>query len=282
MEAERRPEGGDDPERGEATAPERDEPTPSDSDEPTRRVHVRRLDVADTLRWSREVLSSRRTLLGVGFAVNLPAVVATLGVSRPSPSAAPEFADWALWLHLLQLVGVFVAGGAFYLTAADAVAYRSRPLVRHLVAATKRLPALVGTAIVTVLLVGLSLLPAVVVEAAVSQTSVGQLLALALVLPGVYVFHRLLLAYPACVVDGKGPVASVRASWLAATGSVWKVFVVGVGYLLATVASNAVAGLFGSRYTVAPTLVSAAFGAVVLPVFGLAVAHLYLEGSRNR
>lgn len=298
MEGERRREGGDGsecdettspehdegtiPEREEATSPDRDEGNTPERDEATGDVHVRRLGVVDTLRWSWEVLGARRDLVAVAFAVNLPSVVATLGVSRPSPSAMPEFADWVLWLHLVQLLGVFVAGGAFYLTAADAVANRSRPLVRHLVTATKRLPALVGTAVVTGLLVGLSLLPAVAVAVAWPRSAVGQLLSVVLVLPGIYVFHRLLLAYPACVVDRNGPVASARASWLAATGTVWKVFAVGVGYLFATVASNAVAGLFGDVYDLAPTLVSTAFGAVVLPLLGLAVAHLYLEGSRNR
>lgn len=262
-----------------------DEGGESGRDDATRRVHVRRLDVIDTLRWSWEVLGDRRELLGLAFAVNLLSVVAAVGVSRPSPSAEPEFADWVWPLYLVQLLAVLVAGGVFYLTAADRVANRSRSFTRHLVAATKRLPALVGTALVMGVLVGLSLLPAITVAVVTVESSlvgVGLALALLLTLFAVYVFHRLLLAYPACVVDGKGPLGSHRASWRAATGIVWKVFAVGVVYVLAAFVSNVVSGLFGSQYDVASTLVSTALGAVILPFFGLALAHLYLEGSRNR
>ena len=267
MEAERRGVGGSGPER----------------DDATQRVHVRRLDVIDTLRWSWEVLGSRRELVVVTFAVNFLSVVATVGVSRPSPTADPEFADWVLWLYLVQLLGILVAGGAFYLTAADEVANRSRPFTRHLVAAIKRLPALVLTTVVIGVLVALCVLPAVVVVGVEwSSVTTKVLFTLLPTLLAIYVFQRLLLAYPACVIDRTGPVASVRASWRAATGIVWKVFAVGVVYVATALASNVVSGLFGSQYDVASTLVSAAFGGVILPFFGLALAHLYLEGSRNR
>jgi hypothetical protein len=253
-----------------------------ESDDQNQHVHVRRLDVIDTLRWSWEVLTHRRGLLGLAFAVNLLSVVATVGVSRPSPSAEPEFADWVLWLYLVQLLGFLVAGGVFYLTAADEVANRSRTFTSHLIAAIKRLPSLVVTTAVVAVLVGLSLLPVVAVVAAEWPSVVSLPITLLLTLFSVYVFHRLLLAYPACVIDGKGPVASPRASWRAATGIVYKVFAVGIIYVLAALASNVVSGLVGGQYDVASTLVSAGFGAVIFPFFGLARAHLYLEGSRNR
>lgn len=311
MGVERRRDGDDEPESGDSTDSEDAASgvraageSASGVHAPASRVHVRRLDVLDTLRWSWEVLGDRRELLGVALAVNLLSVITALGITRPAPAAEPEFADWVPWLSLAQFLATFVVWGAVYLTAADAVANRSRSLRDHLVAATKRLPALVATAVVTGVLVGLSLLPAVGVAAVtigdagdfglgidrVVGPVAGLLLTLALGLLGVYVFHRLLLAYPACVVDRKGPIASARASWRAATGTVGKVFVLGVAYAvvvavvygLASVGSNVAAGLFDGWYDVASALVSAAFNAVLLPVFALALAHLYLEGSRNR
>lgn len=260
---------------------------PSDSETSAGRVHVRRLDVLDTLRWSWEVLGDRRELVGLALAVNLLSVVATLGVTRPSPTGDPEFASWVLWLYLGQFLATLVVWGVVYLTAADAVAHRSRSLARHLVAATKLLPLLAVTALTWVVLVALSLVPAAVVTVAMRDATgvafgVGLLAVSGLALFGVYVFHRLLLAYPACVIDRKAPGASARAGWTAGTGIVRKVFAVGVVYVLATVASNVVSSQFGGQYDVPSTLVSATFGALFLPLFGLAQAHLYLEGSRNR
>jgi uncharacterized membrane protein len=256
----------------------------------------------DTLRWSWEVLGDRRELLAIALGVNLMSVVAALGITRPYPAADPEFADWVMWLYLAQFLVTLVVWGAVYLTAADAVANRSRSVGRHLVTATKRLPALVATAIVMAILVGLSLLPAVAVDEMTAGPGgglevgpslspvVGLFLTLVLGLVAVYVFFRLLLAYPACVVDHKGPVASARASWRAATRNVRKVVAVSVVYVvvvavvhvLASVASNVAFDQLGGWYDVTSTLVTAAFNAVLLPVFALALAHLYLEGSRNR
>ena len=271
--------------------------------EPSGRVHVRRLDVLDTLRWSREVLGDRRELFGLALGVSLPSVVAVLGITRPSPTADPEFADWVVWLYLVQLLATLVAWGAVYLTAADAVANRSESLAGRLVTATRRLPALVATAVVTAVLVGASLLPAVAVTQMMRGPGglglgiapsvgpvVGLLLVVAFGLVAVYVFFRLLLAYPACVVDRKGPIASPRAGWRAGTGIVRKVFAVSVVYVvvvglvnvLAGAASNVAVARLGGWYDVASTLVSAAFNVVLLPMFALALAHLYLEGSRNR
>jgi hypothetical protein len=280
------PSGRDDSASGREQAA-RSEPPDSEespnSEKPNSRVHVRRLDVLDTLRWSWEVLNDRRELFGLALVVNLLSVVATLGVSQSSPSADPEFADWVLWVYLAQYLAALVVGGVIYLTTADAVANHSRPLTDRLVAATKRLPALLGAAVVMTILVSLSLIPTLVVLLMDwANVNLGILLTLALSLVSVYVFTRLLLAYPACVIDGEGPIAGMRAGWLAATGIVRKVFAVGVVYVLTVVASNVVSGLFGTQFDVEYTLVSAAIGTVVLPILGLALAHLYLEGSRNR
>ena len=293
MGVERRPEGGSGADHGDSS----DRGTPTDADGSSgpvgsaSRVHVRRLDVVDTLRWSWEMLGDHRELVGVALAVNLLSVVAALGITRPTPSAKPEFADWVPWLYLVQLFATLVVWGVVYLTASAAVANRSRPLARHLVGAFKRLPALVATAVVMGVLVGLSLLPAVgVLTMDWANVAIGLFLTLVLALAAVYVFHRLLLAYPACVIDRKGPVASARASWRAATGNVGKVFAVSAVYVVAvgvvhaivTGASNVVSSQFDGLYDVSSALVSAAFSAVLLPVFALAVAHLYLEGSRNQ
>lgn len=248
------------------------------------RVHVRRLDVLDTLRWSWGVVRDRRELLGVALAANLPAVVAVTGVTQPSPSATPEFADWVLPAYLVQLLAAAVAGGVFSLTAANAVAAVSvtatdhaRTLESRVVTALKRVPALLGTTVVIAILLALSALPAYAAME-VERYVVGLLL----VLPAVYVFDRLLLAYQACVVDGCGPLGSVRAGWRATARNARKVFAVVAVYGLVVLVSNYVSGLVGGPYDVAAALTSAAIGAVLFPVFGLALGHLYLESSHNQ
>lgn len=223
-------------------------------------VHVRTLDVADTLRWSWEVLTDRPELVGLALVVSLLSAVPLAGVSRPSPAAPPEFEGWVWPVFLVYAVAVTGVWAVTYATADDAVRRRSPPLGDRFLGVSSRIPALLATAVLmwTVSLVG----------------------ALFLVLPGIYLFHRLLLAYPAVVIDGKGPVGSLRASWSAAGGNVLKVLAVSLGYFLLVAASNSVAGAFG-QFTLASGVVSAVPAAVLIPLFGLAFGHLYLETSRN-
>lgn len=224
------------------------------------KVHVRILGVGDTLRWSWDVLTDRLELAGLTFVVALISVVSTTGISRPAPGAQPEFAPWVWPTYLVFFLALAVAWGVVYETTNDAVANRSRPLGDRVTTAATRLPSLIVT---TVLMFFISF--------------VGLIF---LVLPGIYLFHRLLLSYPACVIDGKGPIASLKAGWSASSGSLLKVFIVDLSYVVLTGLWGGVANLFG-QYTLAGGLVSAVGTAILLPLFGLAFGHLYLESSRN-
>lgn len=243
------------------------------------RVHVRRLDVADTLRWSWVTLRARPELVALALAANLPAVAAALGVTRPSPSADLDVAVWTVPAYLVQLLALVVVAGVVYLSAADAVADRSRALSDRVGSSVRRAPALVATGVAFALVVGAGLLPARFVDGSTLPELAGAGVA---ALFAVYAFYRLLLSFPACVIDATGPVASVRSGWAAATGTVGKVFAVGAVYAVAGVASAVASGLFGGEYDAVPAAVSATIGGVLFPFFGLALAHLYLEGSRNR
>lgn len=233
---------------------------------PGERVHVRRLDVADTLRWSWYALTDHRRLVALTFAVQLLSVAATAGISEDAPTDAPVVADWAWPVSLVYVLALGVAWGTYFLTAADAVAEGSRPRARSLGerarVALRRLPALVAAAVASWILVSVGLA--------------------ALVLPGVYLFARLVLTYPACVIDRKGPLAGLLAGWRASEGAVWKVLGVTAAYTVLTYGSGVVAGVFGGAYSAAATAASAVFGSVLGPVYGLALGHLYLEGSRNQ
>lgn len=251
--------------REDSAATDRDSRSDSDSRTdrgvPTDRVHVRKLDVVDTLRWSWEVLTDRVELVGLTFAVSLLSVVALLGISRPAPSEPPQIADWVWPVYLAFFLAVTLVWGVVYATANHAVEERSTTLGDRLVSVATRLPALLVTAVLMWFV-----------------SAIGLLL---FVLPGIYLFHRLVLSYPACVIDGKGPLGSLKSGWRASRGNLLKVFAVSVVYFALVGGSNAVAGAFG-EYTLAGGVVSAALTAGVIPLFGLAFGHLYLESSRNQ
>ncbi len=233
----------------------------SESVEPTDDVHVRTLGVGDTLLWSWEALTDRIELVGLALAVASLSVVALFGISVPATGDVPEFATWVWPMYLVYLLAIAVVWGVAYTSSEDAVANRERPLGDHVVAAAKRVPALVAAAIPMWIISVLGLF--------------------AFVLPGVYLFHRLLLAFPACVVDGKGPLASLKAGWRAGGGNVTKIFAVSLVYFVSVGLSNVVTNTLGP-YTLVGGVVSAGMSAVLLPLFGLALGHLYLEASRNQ
>ncbi|UPW00141.1 hypothetical protein M0R88_16705 [Halorussus gelatinilyticus] len=232
-----------------------------ESVEPTDSVHVRTLGIGDTLRWSWEALTGRLELVGFALAVASLSVVALFGISRPTPDAVPEIAGWVWPVYFAYVVALAVVWGVAYTSSEDAVANRERPLGDHVRGAAKRVPALVAVAIPMWIISVLGLF--------------------AFVLPGVYLFHRLLLSFPACVIDGKGPLASLKAGWRAGGGNVLKIFGVSLVYFASIGASNLAASVFG-QYTLVGGVVSAGLSAVLLPLFGLALGHLYLESSRNQ
>ncbi|WP_135805273.1 hypothetical protein [Halorussus marinus] len=236
-------------------ASERDGPDPNEG------VHVRRLDVVDTLRWSWYALGDHLELAAVAFAVQLVGLGASLGVTYESPTDPPTVADWAWPASLAFAVGLVVVWGVCYLTAADAVAERTSPLAERLVGATKRVPAVIGASLL--------LWPLV---------SIGFAL---FVLPGLYLVHRLVLAYPACVIDGRGPLASLRSSWAVAGGGVWKIVGVSLVSVALTSVSVVVSRTIGAVSGPAALALSTGVSSALLALFGLAVGHLYLEASRN-
>ncbi|USZ68576.1 hypothetical protein NGM10_02265 [Halorussus salilacus] len=227
------------------------------------RVHVRRLDVADTLRWSWYALTDRPELAALTLAVQSLSVVTTLGISGESATDAPAIADWVWPVSVGYLLALAAAWGVYFLTAADAVAEgsRARSLSERARIAARRLPALAVAAVAVWLAVwvGVALF----------------------VVPGIYLFVRLVLVYPACVVDRKGPLSGLTAGWRASRGSGWKIFGVTAAYVVLTYGSGILTGLFGGTSSVLGSAVSAVFGSVLGPVYGLALGHLYLEASRN-
>lgn len=231
-----------------------------DHTEPEEQVHVRILGVGDTLRWSWGALTDRLELVGLMALVGLLSVVMLPGISQPSPTEPPEIEVWVWPVYLVYSVAIAGVWAIVYEVSGTAVGNSSEPFRQQVESAVTRIPALIATAILTLLI-----------------TAIGFML---LVLPGIYLLHRFLLAFPAVVIDEEGPVSALKTSWATAGGNVLKIFSVAFLYYVSISASTVVAGVFGP-YTILSSLVNVATNAVLVPLFGLAFGHLYLEASRN-
>lgn len=168
-------------------------------------------------------------------------------------SLTPVLED-IVWLLVLSIVAIalialalfLLAMGIAFLVAADVRAGRQRAQFDRTLVALRRLPALFVAAVLTVVLVGGGLLLFVV--------------------PGLYIAGKVVLAGPAIVIDGHGPVSGLGASWRASSGQFLQVFgVVMLGPLAIVLAVfvpylGELVGIF-----------------LLAPVMSLALATVYLE-----
>jgi hypothetical protein len=127
------------------------------------------------------------------------------------------FAVTALTGVLTRILGRAVFGGR--ISAGEAWALSA-----------SRIPALIGVALLTGLLLIVPLVPIVVLLTLLVASDVGLglfLFALAMLAWAVYcviVYTRLSLTAPAIVLEGHGPIAAMRRSWRLVRGDTWRVF----------------------------------------------------------
>ena len=100
---------------------------------------------------------------------------------------------------------------------------------------------------------------------------------------------RLVVAVPAMLEEGLGPIAAVRRSWRLVQGSFWRIVgIVVVVYVLAQVVQSALTAVFGLLALFIPGLSGDARGALLLvaltavqvivgPIFAIAVSLLYFD-----
>ncbi len=164
---------------------------------------------------------------------------------------------------------VFLVSAAIAHLSVPALAGDERAAVRSPARRVlRRLPSLVGVSIVYL-----------------AVTSVG--LALFLV-PGIYLGARLLLAFPACVIDETDLLESLERSWRLTDGVVLKLLgiaalafallVPAFALILTAVGANATIPQLGDSIAVRTLLASALAGGVAL-LIELSAARIYLERS---
>lgn len=164
--------------------------------------------------------------------------------------------DELLWLLVLSILGMavlaalatLVALAIAFLVVRDDQMGRNRSQIARARVAIRRLPAFFAATIVAGVLIGVGLV--------------------LLVAPGVYLAGKFALAGPAIVIDGHGPLDGLRTSWDAVSGQ----FVDVLGTLVLGGLALVLVGLV-------PLVGELLAVLVVLPVFALAIASLYVEMS---
>lgn len=212
-----------------------------------------RLDATETLSWAWDVLTERLDLVGAVFVVAVVSLLADLTMTVQQTPSGPMPAPTPLSsvLNLVYLVGFLLVTGMIAYAAQDAVRGERRDLADLFSPALSRALWLFLTLFAFGIVVFLGLI--------------------ALVLPGLYLLVRLLLAIPAAVVDERGPIESLKASWVATDDNFLKVG----GLVLANILASLVVGV------VASLVVGPASGvvtsSVLTPLFGFAYTRVYLE-----
>jgi len=107
---------------------------------------------------------------------------------------------------------------------------------------------------------------------------------LLLVIPGIYLGARLVLAFPACVLDDKGVTDSLSTSWDVASGNVLKLVGLGAINVLAAIgfgiAASVVAAVVGGLSVLESPVFSLALAPVSAVLSGavqMAIARVYIE-----
>lgn len=215
-------------------------------------MQIERLTAIETLVWAGRRLANELDLV-VAFGV-----VGVLNLLAELSSPAPAIA-----VSLASLLGSLLAGGLAHAAAFDAFADPELAIGDRFGRAASALPALVGVAVVYLLAV-----------------VVGTLL---LILPGIYLALRLSLSFPACVIDDRGVLASLRASWDAATGNLLKILGVQLAVLAASVGAlvAAVVAVGGEPDPATVAAASVPVTALVAPIVQLALGRIYVENDED-
>ena len=176
--------------------------------------------------------------------VLLPAMVAQV-FGPPQPRSLAELSG-----TVIAVQGALAAVGAAAQIAIARLAIVGGGPRAALVQGLFRLPRL----IVAALLTSLALVPAMVLLQLTQRGQPAALLpGLVLLIPGLYVVVRLVLALPAIAARALGPVAALRLSWVATAGQGWRVMgllasLIG-GLLVVSIVAAAIAAALGSTLT---------------------------------
>jgi hypothetical protein len=213
--------------------------------EDSEQMVIPRKDAFETLGQSAKWLLGFPVLFGAFLVVQILDIVARV--------ANPLFA-------LVNLVAGLLVGGIAYVYAENAL---------------RDEPAELGAALDRVVGQILSLIVILIIYAVV--VGIGFVL---LVLPGIYLGARLILAFPACVLDEQGAFDSLSTSWDVAGGVVLKLLAIFILSILPAVGIGVVVAVSGGSISTTESnvlLLATPIFAILSGIQELATARVYLE-----
>lgn len=210
------------------------------------------------------------TLIG-----QLPQIVTVL-LAPSSPEEESVLQQWE-WnaLYVVSLVLTTVVTAALMLREVAVVSGQPTSAKAELIAALRKLPALLGGTILYILILAIVSLPALYVLSLRSLALVP--LSLLLIVPALYLGVRFWAFQAAVLLRDKGPMQSLQFSFYLMRGNFWRVVAILTVALLVILAGYMVVGVLGGSIIAlvsSDVAVGWAFITVIVVVFGSLLAPL--------
>ena len=147
--------------------------------------------------------------------VFIPFLISLVGGCSLDSGGSATCASPIGWLaYIAGSIGALVAGTAAVLVAAEAYAGVSSDWRRAMRIGLRRILPIIGATIVAGVLVGIGFV--------------------LLIIPGIFLFVSFAVVWEALIIEGAGPIESIKRSWRLVSGERWRVF--GAGLLVMIIA----------------------------------------------
>lgn len=213
----------------------------------------------ETLSWAWDTLTSNPAVIGVFALIGVLWAVAQFVFGFSTMTAESDVS--VLFWPTLLVYGILntAAIGMTHFVASEKILGGNSSLEAKLSRGVKRIPALIAIGI-------LIFFPIVI----------GFVF---FIIPGIYLSIRFQLAMPACFIDGKGPIASIKSSWEKTSGNVGKLFVIGLIITAISLFVSTISTVLTFIAPIAGSLWTALLTAVVSPLGTMALSYVYLENK---
>lgn len=199
-------------------------------------------------------------LLATGFVV-----AAQLGISTRQTriGRVPEFEHWVWFLYLAAFLVTWIGLGAVFVAAGFRSRSSDRPYVRQVTIAVRRLPTMIVAGIIGGIPIAAGLF--------------------AFAVPGVYLLLKMSLTFQGVVIDNATAVQALRRSWVFTDGRLSTILGLYITFAAVMVGLSTVVTVAfkvpGTQPGLIGPLVHNLATAVIIPTFGLAFGHLYLDSQ---
>lgn len=216
----------------------------------------------ELLRWGWTQLTAAPELVAPFVLVAIVVVIAQAGITMVQTpyGRIPRFALWVWPIYLVAFLTSWVGLAAVFLAASDRLSGVERSHTRRLIIGAERTPTMLTASIIGGIAVAGGLFT--------------------LILPGVYLMLKLSLTFPACIIDDTSAVTALRRSWVLTGGRLSTIFGLLLTYTVILLVVSVIITIrvdqsHGQPGFIGP-LVHNLITAVLIPMFGLVFARIYL------